>query len=165
MGEFQTIETQEQLDAVIGERLNREREKYKGFLSPEDVNTKYAGYLSPEDVEKKYAGYMSQEDIEKKYAGYVSAEDAAKKDAQIRSYENREQKSKIARELGLAYEAVEYIQGETEEDIRKSAETLKKLVGTNMKTAPLASGEDTPENAARAALATTLRGLNLKGDQ
>ena len=40
MGDFTPIETQEQLDAVIGERIKREREtsakKYEGYLSPDD---------------------------------------------------------------------------------------------------------------------------------
>ena len=39
--EFKTIETQEQFDAAIGERLKREeskiRKEYQGFLSPEEV--------------------------------------------------------------------------------------------------------------------------------
>ena len=40
MGDFQKIETQEQLDAVIGERIKREKEtigkKYEGYISPDD---------------------------------------------------------------------------------------------------------------------------------
>ena len=73
MSEFTPIETQEQFDRAIGERLTREKEKYKDYMSPEEVKEKYSGYLSPEDVEEKYRGYMSPEDVEKKYAGYISA--------------------------------------------------------------------------------------------
>ena len=45
MSEFKAIETQEEFDKVIGERLKREQEtvrkEYEGFLSPEDVQKKY----------------------------------------------------------------------------------------------------------------------------
>ena len=48
MGDFTPIETQEQLDAVIGERIKREREtsakKYEGYLSPDDFKSKTADY-------------------------------------------------------------------------------------------------------------------------
>ena len=54
MGDFTPIETQEQFDSMIGERLKREGEKirkeYEGFLSPDEVTKKYEGYLSPDEV-------------------------------------------------------------------------------------------------------------------
>lgn len=60
MSDFKVIETQEQLDAILGDRLKREREtvkkEFEGYLSPEDAAKKYEGYLSPEDEKKKYEG-------------------------------------------------------------------------------------------------------------
>ena len=65
MSEFKPIETQEQLDAIISDRIKRAQEttrkEFEGFLSPEDAAKKYSGYLSPEDEKKKYAGYLSPE--------------------------------------------------------------------------------------------------------
>lgn len=148
MSEFKVIETQEQLDAVLGDRLKRERET---------VKKEFEGYLSPEDAAKKYEGYLSPEAEKEKYKDYLSPEEAAKKDAKIRGYESHSVKTRIAHEMGLSYDAVDFLKGEDEESIKKSAESLKALVGiTN--TAPLASTESTVEGT-NAALKNTLRGL------
>ena len=161
MGEFKVIETQEQLDAVLGERLKREREtvkkEYAGYLSPEEAK-KYEGYLSPEEVAKKYEGYLSSEEVAKKYAGYVSPEEAAKKDAKIKGYETDSVKTRVAHEVGLSYDAVSFLKGEDEESIRKSAESLKNLVGAN-NLAPLASTETDAGKANETAFKNVLKGL------
>lgn len=149
MSEFKVIETQEQLDTIISERLKRERETIK---------KEYEGFLSPEDAAKKYAGYLSPEDEKAKYKGYLSPEEVAKKDAQIKGYETDSVKTRIAHELGLSYDAVGFLKGEDEDAIRKSAETLKTLVGST-NTAPLASTETSVAGAEEAALKNTLKGL------
>lgn len=149
MSEFKPIETQEQLDTVLGERLKRERET---------VKKEYENYLSPEDVAKKYNGYLSPEDEKEKYKDYLSPEEAAKKDEKIKGYETDSVKTRIANELGLSYSAVGFLRGEDEESIRESAEALKGLVGT-VTTAPLANPESDPESATDAALRNTLKGL------
>ncbi len=149
MGDFKVIETQEQLDAIIGERLERERKtikkEYENFLSPEDVTKKYEGYLSPEEAAKKYKGYLSPEEV-------------AKKDAQIKAYETDSVKTRIAHESGLSYEAIGFLKGDNEESIRKSAEVLKNLVGS-AGVAPLASAESVIEDKKTEALKNTLKGL------
>lgn len=149
MSDFKVIETQEQLDAVLGERLKRERET---------VKKEYEGFLSPEEAAKKYASYLSPEDEQKKYKDYLSPEEAAKKDAKIKGYETDSVKTRIAHELGLSYDAIGFLRGEDEDAIRKSAESLKALVGTSS-IAPLASTEASMSNAEDAALKNTLKGL------
>ena len=148
MSDFKVIETQEQLEEVLKERLKRERETAK---------KEFEGYLSPEDAAKKYAGYLSPEEVEKKYKDYLSPEEAAKKDAKIKGYETDSVKTRIANEMGLSFEAVGFIKGEDEESFRKSAEALKGLVGSGTP-APLANLEQTP-GATDAALRNTLKGL------
>lgn len=154
MGEFKVIETQEQLDEILKERLKREREttrkEFEGFLSPSDVAEKYKGYLSPDDVKEKYKDHLSPEEV-------------AKLNSKIKGYETDSVKTRIAHETGLSYEAIEFLRGEDEDSIRKSAESLKGLVGaTNV--APLASTEQNLGSATDAALKNTLKGLNLKGE-
>ena len=149
MGDFKVIETQEQLDAVISERLKRERETLK---------KEYEGFLSPEEAAKKYAGYLSPEDEKEKYKGFISPEEAAKKDAKIKGYEIDSVKTRIAHEAGLSYEAAGFLRGEDEESIRKSAESLRALVG-NTTTAPLASTEDPLGNAGDAPYKNMLNGM------
>lgn len=149
MSDFKVIETQEQLEEVLKDRLKRERETAK---------KEFEGYLSPEDAAKKYAGYLSPEDEAKKYAGYLSPEEVAKKDAKIKGYETDSVKMRIAHEAGLSYEAAAFLRGEDEESIKKSAESLKGIVGGS-NVAPLASTEGNLEAVKDAALRNTLRGL------
>lgn len=149
MSEFKAIETQEQFDAAIGERLKRERDT---------VKKEYSGYLSPEDVEKKYSGYLSPEDVEKKYKNHLSPEKVAELNAKIKGYETDSVKTRIAHENGLSYEAIGFLRGEDEESIRKSAESLRGLIGAS-NVAPLASTEQVLADAKDAALKNTLKGL------
>ena len=149
MGDFKKIETQEQLEEVLKERLKRERET---------VEKKYEGYLSPADAEEKYKGYLSAEDVEAKYKNHLSPEDAAKLQAQIKGYETDSVKTRIAHELGLSYEAAKFLRGEDEESIKKSAEGLKSLVGGS-NIAPLASTESLMSDAKDAALKKMLKGM------
>lgn len=119
MSEFTPINTQEEFDAAIGERIKRERRT---------VEEKYKSHLSPEDVAKKYKGYLSPEDVTKKYEGWLSPEAAAEKEAKIRAYETDSVKTRVAHEVGLEYDAIKFLQGEDEKTIKKSAETLKNLM-------------------------------------
>lgn len=128
---FKPIETQEQFDAAIGDRIKREGDK---------VRKEFEGYLSPEDVAKKYEGFLSPEQEKEKYKNHMSPEDVAKKDAIIKQHETNSAKMRIAHEMGLPYDAVGFIQGDDEEGIKKSAEALKGLVGAG-DVPPLASPE------------------------
>ena len=157
MGEFKVIESQEQLDAIIQDRVaqaNRSAEKkYEGYISPADFETKTA------DLNSQISALQKSIDDEKaKYADYDQK--IAEKDAAIKAYEIASVKTRIAREKGLSYEAIEFLQGEKEEDIKKSAETLKALVGTGKKTQPLANFESgSGESSERAALRGMLADL------
>ena len=149
MSDFKEIKTQEELDAVIKDRLKRERDA---------VKKEYEGYLSPDDVAEKYKGYLSPDAEKEKYKKHLSPEEAAKKDAKIKEYETGSVKTRIAHELGLSYDAVGFLKGEDEETIRKSAESLKGLVGA-ANVAPLASTELSLEASKNEAFRKTLKGL------
>ena len=133
MGEFTPINTQEEFDAAISSRLKRERESLT-----KSIAQKYAddGYMSPDDVAKLKAGYDKQigdlntavDAATKKSAAYEKS--IAEKDATIKKYETASVKARVARETGLPYELSSRLSGDTEEDIRKDAEALVKLVGT-----------------------------------
>ncbi len=158
--EFKTIETKEQFDEAVEEIIEKEREKFKDYMSPEDVAEKYKGYLSEEEVAERYKGYLSPEDVEKRYTGYISAEDAAAKDAKIKKYESHTLKVRVAKETGLTSDAADFLQGETEEDLKKSAEILKKVFKPGAP--PLRTTETTKGDDKDAALRQTIR--NLKGE-
>ena len=149
MSEFKVIETQEQFEERLKDRLKREREsvrkEYEGFLSPSDVAERYKGFLSPDDVKEKYKNHLSPDEVEKL-------------NSKIKGYETASVKTRIAHETGLSYEAIEFLKGDDEDSIRKSAESLKGLVGIN-NVAPLASTESRVVDATDAALRNTLKGL------
>lgn len=151
VGDFTKIETEEQFEAAIAERLKSEEET---------IRKQFDGYLSPEDAAKKYAGYLSPADEKKRYEGYLSPEEAAKKDATIKGYEKSAIKSRIAHETGLPFEMASRLSGDTEDEIRKDAENLSKLMRNSQPVAPLANlGEGVPASETRAAMKGMLSGL------
>jgi len=136
MAEFTPITTQEQFDAAIGERIKRERET---------LAKKYAGH---EELQKKVADYEKQigdltasaQESAKKYAGYDK--NIADLQARVKGYETASVKTRIAHETGIPYELASRLSGETEDDIRKDAQTMAQFLGKNThKATPLASTE------------------------
>lgn len=158
MSEFKAINTQEEFDAAIKERIKRAEEKF---------SKKYEGYKSEDELEKLKEDYDKQisdltkaiKDAKEKASKYDS--DIAERDAKIKGYETSAMKSRIAHEAGLSYESIDFLRGEDEESIKKSAEALKSLIGN--KTAPLASADtkaSDPNDAAMKKLAKDLFGEN-----
>lgn len=136
MSEFKTIETQEQLDGIIKERIEQakrsEAKKFEGYASPDDVAA-----LNKQIEELTSASTAAAE----KYANYDK--ELAERDAKIKKYETASVKSRIAHELGLPYGMADRLTGDDEESIKADAEALKKIIGTQPKnTTPLAGGHD-----------------------
>lgn len=127
--EFKAIETQEQLDSVIKDRLERNDRKW---------SEKYSGYLSPDEVASKTKELDDQ--ITQLGNSLNAATEKAKTDAdtikgleeKVKKYETASVKSRIAHELGIPYELANKLSGETEEEIRKDAEALKPFVTQKM---------------------------------
>ncbi len=119
MADFKPIETQEELDNIIRERLAREREA---------SNKRYEGFISPDDHKKAIAeANKSFDDYKKAHEG--DAKTIEDLNAKVKTYETASLKSRIAHEVGLGYEWIDRIGGDDEESIRKDAESLKSLVG------------------------------------
>lgn len=168
MSDFTPITTQEQLNSVIGDRLRRAeentRKQYEGYLSPEDVKKQYEGYMSPEDVKEQTEKLQTQlatvqgslKTANEKSAGYEK--DIAEKDAKIKGYEINAMKQRVAHEAGLAYGAVDFIQGEDEESIKASAEKFKALVG-GRHSAPGFNNEPPVGNGTKDSIKKLVKGL------
>lgn len=129
MADFKAIETQEELDKIITNRLEREREA---------ANKRYEGFISPEDHKKALAEQQKMFDEYKK-AHEGDLKTIEELTAKNKAYETASLKSRVARELGLGYEWVDRISGTDEKEIRADAEALKKLVGTGHTTLPTKS--------------------------
>lgn len=153
--EFKIIETQEQLDAVIKGRLEREREKSSAQLAELQAKLdKQTAETQKQISELTQALNTAKEEKE----GFNAT--LAERDAKIKEYELHSVKTQIAHEMGLSFEAVNFLQGSTADEIRTSAESLKDLVGT--KTAPLAAEVPVASNerdAKNAALRSMVRDL------
>lgn len=146
---FKTIETQEELDAIIEKRLKRERE----------VTTKrFEGWISPEDHQKAIdSANKALDDYKEAHKG--DEQTIADLTAKNKAYETASLKSRIAHEVGLSYDWISRISGEDEDSIRADAESLKKLVGTGapLPTKNTESGENLdPE---KTALRSVLSGI------
>lgn len=154
MSEFKIIETQEQFDAAISERLKRDREAQQ---------KKFEGWISPADQQK------AMEELNKKIKGLEEAATAsekkiAEKDAEIAKgaqYRTDLEKTRIALAAGLKIDYADRLRGETAEEWKKDAEILAKDFAAAHITAPLGSPEPTmtKDTNNKAALKATLAGL------
>lgn len=132
MADFKTIETQEEFDRAIQKRLEQKdreaQERYKGYLSPDDVNKLKAGY---EEQLKK-----ANSDLET-LTGKVQAHDKEVQELTQRAVkaESAMRKGRIATEYGIPLELSDRLIGENEEDLKKDAETFASFMG-GTKTAP-----------------------------
>ena len=134
MGEFKIIETQEELDALIKDRIERERkslsEKYSDYEELKKKNNEYEAQVSKLSEANKA---FETSEIEYK----KSIDDLTSK---IKSYETDSAKTRIALEMGLPYEMASRLSGNTEEEIKKDAEILAKFVAKS-EPAPVGSTE------------------------
>lgn len=151
--EFKVIESQEQLDAVLKGRLEREKVKYTDQIA--ELTQKYEAQVG--DSQKQITELTQALNAFKEEKENFS-KSLAERDAKIKEYELSSVKTQVAHELGLAYEAVNFIQGADEAEIRQSAEALKGLV--NVKTAPLAVVEPDVKNSAEATKDAALRQMS-----
>lgn len=126
MSEFKIIETQEQLDAVIGERVRRAEKK-----AEERAAEKYADYA---DLKGKADAYEKQiaklgeqlKDGETKLA--ESVKQIEELTGKVTRYETDSVKTKIALETGLPYQLAEKLSGDDEETIRADAKRMAEFV-------------------------------------
>lgn len=146
--EFKPIETQEAFDTAIKARLDRNTEsvkkQFEGFISPDDFKTKTA------DLNSKITDLT----------GKLAEKDTTIADltAKNKAYETSSVKMRIAHESGIPYELAGKLSGETEEDIKKDAETLAKFIGKKQP-APLGSTEHDHADSKNAAYKSLLAGL------
>lgn len=125
MADFTPITTQAEFDAAIAERLSRQEKsilaRFEGFMPAVDVQTLKSGYESTIADLKKQA-----EEAGGKLA--ESEKQLTEANERIKGYENASAKTRIALETGLPYGMASRLSGDTEEEIRKDAENLLKLM-------------------------------------
>lgn len=120
--------TQDEVNKLVGQAR----------LEGKEIGRKeFEGWISPDELAKKTEGLNSQLNGLNDQIRVLTDEKTnlqtqlTEKDGRIAKYETDSVKTKVARELGLSYEAVDFLQGDDEEAIRRSAESLKNLVGNS----------------------------------
>lgn len=149
MPEFKPIETQEALDAVIRDRLERQKKTVTA-----EVAKQYEGWVSPEDA-KKSADQIAALTAKISESETKIADLTAKNSA----YEISSVKMKVAHETGLPYELADRLSGTTEEEIRKDADALSKFASPRQAT-PSFSSETPVGSTADAAYRALAHDLN-----
>lgn len=158
MGEFKKIETQEELDNILKERLDRERKKYEEKVKNYENLELEKNKLIEELNLFKNTKEKNNEDIEK--LNNTITELTQK----VSGYELKDLKSSIALNLGIPYKLHDRLKGNTKEEIEEDARLLSELIKTK-ETMPLKSVEsiNAKENS-KSEYKNLLESLNLKGE-
>lgn len=152
---FKIIETQEQFDAAIADRLRRAEDKYKEKYSDYDVIKAQLDEIKTE----RDALTKQLEEANGKITGNNDVVSALK--AQIAKHETDSVKTRIALEKGLPYEFASRLSGDDEEAIAKDAEKIAALIKSQQAPAPLRDPEPAlPGNTKDAALRSMLQDLS-----
>lgn len=126
MGEFTPITTQEQLEAVLKDRLERQSKKFESEKA--DLEKKYSGYMASDDVTKLKQSYEDQiKDLNTKIDEGASVQtelDNAKK--QIEAQKIDSLRIKTALENGIPYEFADRLKGTTAEELTADAKLFAK---------------------------------------
>ena len=154
--DFKVIETQEEFDKAIKERLARKEkelaETYKEYLSPDKASS------MKEEYEKKLAEANKRLD---EVSEKLKSHDAIVSELTERATkaETSLMKSRIAHESGVPIELAERLVGSTEDELKKDAETLAAFMKPT--SAPPARTTETPKaNTTDAAMMQLLQNIN-----
>ena len=125
---FTVIETQEAFDAAIAERLDRQKKSIE-----KEMAEKYADYDKIKAANESYAKQIA--DQEKTIGELTESKDTIAKEkadleSKLSANEKATTKIRIAHETGIPYELASRLSGDDEDSIRKDAESLKGLMGT-----------------------------------
>lgn len=125
MADFKAIETQEEFDAAIKARLDRNTKTVT-----DEVKKSYEGYLSPDEAKKLTEQVDSLTAQTEGLRQALTEKETAITDltAKNKAYETASVKARIAHEKGLPYELAERLSGETEQDISADADKLAQFV-------------------------------------
>lgn len=134
MSEFRPITTQEELDAVISDRLKRERETSA---------KKYEGWKSPDDIQKLMDDHAKE--LKKLQDAAAETEKVLKeKDDQIAEsarYRTDLEKTRIALAAGLKIDYADRLRGENADEWKADAEILAKDFAASHSSAPIGNPE------------------------
>nr|DAQ01386.1 MAG TPA: major capsid protein [Caudoviricetes sp.] len=131
MTEFKVIETQEQLNAIIKARLDREKEKYADY----DQLSEKIKKLETENTSLK------QTITDKETSESTSLTRISELEKDVTIWKQKSLKQQIAMKNGLPFDLADRLQGDSEDSLNEDAERLASLVNVKKYTQPLADKE------------------------
>lgn len=154
--EFKPINSQEELDMVIKDRLNRQNEKHSRELSEKLASFEETKAKLTESESKigELTSLLEGNGTElNELKKQLEEKDAllSAKEATLKKYERDSVKNTIATEYGIPLELADRLAGSTEEEMRADAENLKAIIGVS-KVPPLARSNGGAINSREAAL-------------
>lgn len=154
---FKPIETQEELDNIVKDRIRRAQEKVREEYSDySDLKSKLSTLEEQISEYEKSAGETTS-----KIGEYEST--IGELSGKIKSYEVDSLKTKTVVSMGLPFEIKDRLKGETEDEIKQDAESLMGIIGKPNIRPPLAEPETPPENPTRAAMKQLNKILKTEG--
>lgn len=154
MSEFKTIETQEELDNIVKERIRREREKFGDY----DDLKKRVSELESENGALKATVEETKQTIAESDAQITELQ------GQVSNYETASLRTRIALQNGLPYDLADRIQGADEEALRADAERLAGFMRPAIPQAPLRDTEPPIGDDKTMQMKQMLRELQPKGE-
>lgn len=158
MSEFKTIETQEELDKIISDRLARQKET---------IEAKYADYdelkskISTLETENAAFQASIEETGESSKAWEQEKADLT---AKIAGYETAQLKQKVAIQAGLPIDLADRLTGNDEETLKADAERFSSFIKPKIPTPPLKSVEPNLKEDENKELKSMLKALTHKGE-
>lgn len=154
MSEFKTIETQEELDNIVKERIRREREKFGDY----DDLKKRVSELESENGALKATVKETKQTIAKSDTQITELQ------GQVSNYETANLRTRIALQNGLPYDLADRLQGADEEALRADAERLAGFMRPATHQAPLRDTEPPIGDDKTMQMKQMLRELQPKGE-
>ena len=158
MPDFKTIETQEELDKIIQERLNRQKESLEKQIADYDQLKTKVTDLEAENSALKVAAEKTKSTL----GGHEK--EVAKLNAKIAGYETASLRTKIALQNGLPFDLAERLVGTDEESLKADAERLAGFIKPTTPTPPLKDPESPAGSNENGAYKNLLENLNLEGE-
>jgi len=156
--EFKAIETQDELDKIIQERLTRQKESLEKQFADYDQLKSRVTELETENGALK----TTAEETKKTIGGHD--EEVAKLNAKIAGYETASLRTKIALQNGLPFDLAERLVGTDEETLKADAERLAGFMKPTTPAPPLKDPETSTGGNENGAYKSLLENLNLEGE-
>lgn len=151
---FKAIETQEELDRIIQDRLQRERDKFSDYDELKKTN---------QDYEKQIGSLQAEIDTSSQK---IKTHDQVVADlnSKITGYETNDLKTRIALKHGLPIDLADRLTGDDEASITADAEKLAGFVKQKPTVPPLKDTEPPLGDEKDSAYKNLLKGLNIEGE-